>query len=249
MHFQMFSTITAARDWVGSRRIGKMIVEPYRGDRYGEEKPLGLSILILGESSFHKHEAPGLLPADWNTGIIECVFQRQADLKVRRDWTISRAVDLFFDEPLNFPDQYCEFWRTATFANFIQNNLFTADGRKRKLDWESGKEPFQQYLIDLRPQFVLVDGCELWTHLPTKNRTDGPCVKITGEARPMPRYRPSSGQLPEGTMPSYLYPNDDGYAFVFGVQHTSRISHKVWRPWVEAAVEQAILFHEHPLNG
>jgi hypothetical protein len=38
----------------------------------------------------------------------------------------------------------------------------------------------------------------------------------------MPYCYPGRGQFPTGVMPSYLYPNDDGYAFVFGVQHTSR---------------------------
>jgi len=218
-----------------------MAVRPYHGEAFGREKPLGLSILILGESSYHTTEAPGVLPVDWNERIIRCV----SDPTEKRDWTISRAADLFFDEPQLYPDQHIEFWRTAAFANFVQHNLFTADGPKKRENWNSGQEPFLQYLIDLRPQFVLVVGCDLWRHLPKQGRKDGPPVEFAGdETHSMPCYYPGRGQFKAGVMPSYLHPNDDGYAFVFGVQHTSRSSHEVWRPWVKRAVETAIAYHE-----
>jgi hypothetical protein len=202
------------------------IVRPYRGDRYGIEKPFGLSILILGESSYDKKGAPGLLPVDWNERIIGCVVRGERDL------TIKRCVDVFQDEPPEFPG-HSEFWRTAAFANFVQDNMGAPGNRPSNQQWHAGQQPFQRYFVDLRPQFVLVTGSELWSHLPTHCRKVGPSVRLEGE--------PEERQ-------SYLYPNDDGYAFAFGIRHTSRgFSHRTWRPWVKAAMEQAIRFHDRPV--
>jgi hypothetical protein len=67
------------------------MVRPFRGERYGTVQPLGLSILVLGESSYNGNRG-GPLSADWNERIIGGVF------KGDRDSTITRGVCLLAGE-------------------------------------------------------------------------------------------------------------------------------------------------------
>jgi len=50
------------------------IVQPFVGDRFGQHKPFGLSILVLGESSYNPEEPSGPLPSDWSKRIVQCEF-------------------------------------------------------------------------------------------------------------------------------------------------------------------------------
>src|ERR1035441_4883714 len=120
--------------------IQGMIVQPYIGERYGKEKPFGPSVLVLGESSYTDTlpvRAP--LPSDWNRRIIACVKDRQ------QDPTITRAVGVFYGGFRDF-DQRWEFWQTATFANFVQNNIGRSRKRPTDEDWQGGAACFQEYL-------------------------------------------------------------------------------------------------------
>jgi hypothetical protein len=206
--------------------IQGMIVQPYIGERYGKEKPFGPSVLVLGESSYTDTlpvRAP--LPSDWNRRIIACVKDRQ------QDPTITRAVGVFYGGFRDF-DQRWEFWQTATFANFVQNNIGRSRKRPTDEDWQGGAACFQEYLDELHPEFVLALGAELWPHLP-KSHFRSDCEPV---------------QLQSEDMPSFVYRHSGGHAFVFGIDHPMAYgwSYAKWTPWVQAALKSAVSFHTTP---
>ena len=200
-------------------RCERMIVKPYIGEFYRRKMPLGLTIMIVGESSYDGRRGERL-PEDWNDRIVRSFHDYPCDLFLKR------ALDVFFDVPPIFSEQIA-FLETIAFANLVQTDMGAPGQRPRTPDWIEAQAAFEYYLIQFRPQFVLVVGRDLWRSLPSKHRTEHTSVRIGNDE-----------------MPAYLYPNDAGYAFVFGMKHTSRSwRHRDLRPWAKAAVESALRFH------
>ena len=90
-------------------------------------------------------------------------------------------------------------------------------------EWEGGKGPFEEYLNELKPAFVLALGAALWEHLPT------------------PRCKGDVHQDAEKPRTYYLYDYDGGSSFVFGINHpiSRKWSYATWAPWVKAALNTA----------
>jgi len=127
------------------------MVTLYRGSHYGQTESLsfGLSILVLGESTYMPDKGRGeSLPTDRNEQIINCVFRHERDL------TMTRAVGVFYGKWRSW-DQRCDFWRGCCFANFVQFNMGQIRMRPDESQWMSGVQPFWEYLNSSRPQFVL----------------------------------------------------------------------------------------------
>jgi hypothetical protein len=211
-------------------------VEPFEGPDYRKVRPPDLTIFILGESSidpctYDSESKENVLSPSWNTSII--LRLSESDSAIEPDLTINSAVELFFDKSLNFPVDYWTFWRASAFANFVRHNLGRKKTRPTSDQWKAGKEPFEEYLIELQPQFVLVLGKGVWDNLPTRYRKNLPPITLDGYPKPQP---------------CFLYPNDNGYAFVFAIAHPSYWHWKgrtvtYYRPWVTKAIEAAKTFH------
>jgi hypothetical protein len=197
------------------------MVRPFCGVHFGKIKPFGVSILVLGESSYNGMRGERLHYA-WNKWIIQCVFERQ------RDTTITRAAGVFFGEWRSFP-QRSNFWRTSAFANFVQTDMGKPGQRPIDRHWQGGRRPFFEYLKCLHPQFVLALGKDLWEQLPRQHRVKCSPIRVGTETRPC-----------------FLYPNGNSYSMVFGIDHPARRngwSYDKWTPWVQAAVLAARKFH------
>jgi hypothetical protein len=192
-----------------------MAVYPFVGENYGTPSPpFGLSILVLGESSY-KSKRGEPLPSEHNKNIIDCVRSSS------KDNTITRAAGVFYGEWRSW-EQRREFWQSAAFANFVQADMGHHGERPSNSEWADGVEPFQEYLKTLKPEFVLALGDELWGQLPL------PCSR--GHV-----YQPLSNE----PRPYYLYDNGGGVSFVFGITHPSYRrgwSYERWTPWVKAAL-------------
>lgn len=206
-----------------------IIVKPFEGNDYRKPNPPhGLKILVIGESSCRDKNSRGeSLPLDWNEKIICSVCLGKPDP------TITNAADLFYDSPLTFPAGHCAFWRSAAFANFIQHDLGNKKFRPTSAQWKAGWEPFEKYLIDLQPQFVLILGKGVWDSLPFRYRREHLSITLDADSK---------------SQPYCLYPNDSGYAFVFAIHHPSYWNRKKrtardYRPWVKAALDAARKFH------
>ena len=195
-----------------------MTVRPYKGKDYGKLKPFGLSILVLGESSYNKVDPDGPLPPDWSEQIIGWVYKNQ------RDITITRAACVPYGGLQSFGKRQ-EFWRTAAFTNYVQDSAGSGPRqRPTPLKWDRGRRAFQEALEDLTPEFVLVLGKELWDHAFRQDERPGQVVSLQAEKRPY-----------------CVYPNGTGTSFVFGIRHPVSFgwSYRKWSPWVAAAMDTA----------
>jgi hypothetical protein len=195
------------------------MVRPYRGDRYTIDKPFGLSILVLGESSYDcDYNQNGLLPDNWSESIIGHVFRSE------RDISITRASCVFSGKLQSFAWRQ-EFWRTAAFTNFVQHSVgSSARQRPTKEKWEFGREALRETLDQLQPQFVLVLGKETWQMEFQRDE-----------------FRERRVSLHAETKPFCLRPHVGGFSFVFGINHPASWgwTYAHWSPWVNAALEEA----------
>lgn len=195
------------------------IVRPYRGERYCIEKPFGLSILVLGESTFDCDKNPdGLLVENVSEGIIGHVFKGQ------RDRTITRAACVFSGELQTLAWRQ-EFWRTAAFTNFVQHNV--GDGprqRPKNEHWEYAHAAFPETLDVVKPQFVLALGVGMWNSTFHQNERAEQSVAFDGQTRPY-----------------CIFENGGVNSFVFGIPHPASWgwTYKKWSPWVKAALDKA----------
>jgi len=173
-----------------------MTVRPYRGKDYERMKPFGLSILVLGESSYNPEDRDGPLPPDWSERIINCVFKKE------RDITITRAASVFYGSLQAF-SQRQQFWDTAAFTNCVQDSAGSGPRqRPTKLKWDRGQKAFHETIESLKPEFVLALGKELWDH--AFRQDEGPCQVVS---------------LQGNIGPYCVYPNSGGSSFVFGIRH------------------------------
>src|SRR5258708_28944190 len=94
------------------------IVRPFKGANYGNVKQLGLSFLILGESSFSRQAGKRgqPLPVHHNEEIIGSVSNRE------KDNTITRAVGVLYGNWRSW-EQRWDFWQVAAFANYLQVDM------------------------------------------------------------------------------------------------------------------------------
>jgi CheY-like chemotaxis protein len=192
-----------------------MTIRPYRGDQYGIEKPFGLSILVLGQSSYDGNEHPdGLLPENWSELMIDHVLKNQ------RDPGLARAACVFWGG-LQSHEWRRAFWRTAAFTNYLQHSVESGPHhRPPKKRWDRGHAAFQEVLDELRPQFVLALGKELWRSAFEGDQCSTQVVSLGSETRPFCLR---------------------GSSFVFGITHPAAHSftYAKWSPWVSAALEKA----------
>ena len=201
---------------------------PYVGENYGNVKPFGLSVLILGESHY--------IPGDddlYDTFTREIIRRVLNIIDGPKDPTFNtrfftKVARVFHDKK---PDQGLQrqFWQSVVYYVFIQESVGKRP-RIRPTDqmWRDGGPALQEVLIEYEPEFVLVLGKQLWSNLPIPLET-GPLVTLP------------NGQSRE----SRLYFNDAGSAFTFGINHPSSggWNYGTWTPWVKAALETAIKFH------
>ena len=193
-------------------------VRPYRGPGYGIEKPYGVKILVVGESSYYDEtNVDGPLPEDWVQRIIGDVYNNKSDI------SITRAACVFSGrlEPFSWRQ---DFWRTAAFTNFVQNSAGAAPrDRPSAENWLHGANMFGRVLNELAPEFVLVLGKQLWARA----------------------FEPSesSDEVVQGnwTKPYCILKHASGGAFAFGINHPASCgwTYANWSPWVAAALDKA----------
>lgn len=70
------------------------------------------------------------------------------------------------------------FWKSVTFYNFIQGSVgFGARVRPTPGMWKNANQPFSEILADLKPQFLVVMGKQVWYSLPELNGSYGPSIE------------------------------------------------------------------------
>jgi hypothetical protein len=148
----------------GSGRSGNQLKPP-------SERPVGRSIRP-GQSVLHDaRPSTRLQPSAWyRHRELKWEFCHivQGDFRRVRDNTITGAVGVFYGGWRSFEDRG-EFWRQSAFVNFVQTNMVKYRIRPDEREWQTGEEPFHAYLSELKPDFVLALGKELWNHLPERH--------------------------------------------------------------------------------
>lgn len=149
--------------------------EVWVGDRYNKGFFLGKRVLVLGESHYEWEGRD--IPTSEMT--IYCVKTHIQDRSKRAPVFWRKIDEMFFGyEPtLNEKE---ELWSSLAFTNYVARVLEDRKSRPTLAMWRESEEEFKRLLMTIRPNFVLVLGRELWTHLPPEN-TKGP--EITGAKR------------------------------------------------------------------
>jgi len=122
---------------------------PVIGDRYKESNPLGIRLLILGESHYRWEGAPQLLADTTRVALGDGTYPFWKSLAAK----------------VGTSDIDGGFWRSVAFYNYVQE--FVGDGsRVRPTEgmWRSKQsiEGFKEVLEDCKPERILVIGKDTW---------------------------------------------------------------------------------------
>jgi len=134
-------------------------VLPFVGDGYKKETPLGLPVLIVGES--HYNDEP--LHADFTKEVVQLMLD--APWKPWMNFFAKTAG--VCQSGWRNRELRRKFWSSVVFYNFIQETV-GAEPRMRPTDemWRKAGPAFVEALIEYEPGFVLVLGNQLWANLP-----------------------------------------------------------------------------------
>lgn len=172
----------------------KPYFKPWIGDNYWSGRRFGKRVLVLGESHYGWD-----LPPNWT---IQCIKEQISGEGTYKFWTDIAIA--FLNEHPSVEDKKA-FWHSVAFYNYIQESVGDGPGiRPTEEMWENAREPFNEVLSKLCPQFIAVLGHELWDALPADG-SEGP------------RARGARGH----NEPLWRYPHPEGEAWAFRLMHPS----------------------------
>lgn len=148
----------------------------------------GKKILILGESQYCEEpsDCGGCFPNqvnDCNNFTNKVIIEHLNDGNKKLS-SYTKLTRLFIGQN-NDKEQIINFWDSIAFYNYIQSSV-GSKARKRPSDemWAEAIIPFNEVMEDLKPDFLLILGSDLWNHMPGKaNGNDWPLcttLKIDG---------------------------------------------------------------------
>ena len=191
---------------------------PWIGDNYWSARRFGKRVLVLGEAHYEWDDDMPSLPPDLT---IQCIKEQISGEETYAFWT--KIAIAFLNEHPSVEDKK-EFWHSVAFYNYIQESVgFGARIPPTPEMWENTREPFNEVLSKLRPQFIAVLGYRLWDALPADG-SEGP------------RARGARGH----NEPLWLYPHPEGEAWAFRLMHPSAgFSARKWHDPLMQALEGA----------
>ena len=163
--------------------------KPWRGDNYQSGHRFGKRVLVLGEAHYEWDKNMPLLPPDLT---IQCIEEQiSGEERPIAFWT--KIAIAFLNEHPSVEDKR-EFWHSLAFYNYIQESVgFGPRVRPTEEMWEKAREPFNEVLSELRPQFIAVLGYRLWEKIPEDGSQGPPVSDAYGNDVHIWRY-----QHPEG---------------------------------------------------
>lgn len=192
--------------------------EPWEGCYYSTRGILSKKTLVLGESYYHR-------PNDKQLSAKSTIEFIEAQIK--DEWKMlyfTSIVRVFCDINGQItPQEKSDFWHSVLHYVFVQECVGKA-ARERPTEpmWNDGKALFEEILKKYRPEFVLVLGRELWSHLPPGEK--GPLIQGARYVETV-KYKLDS----------------ESNALAYGIPHPSsgRFSANYWRPYVANAMNLA----------
>ena len=192
---------------------------PWIGDNYWSGHRFGKRVLVLGEAHYTWDEGMPPLPSNLT---IQCIEEQISGEGTYAFWT--KIAIAFLNEHPSVEDKK-EFWHSVSFYNYIQESVGLGPRvRPTEEMWENAREPFDEVLSKLCPQFIAVLGYELWDALPADG-SEGP------------RVRDAKGH----DEPLWRYPHPEGEAWAFRLMHPSArgFSARSWHTPLMQALERA----------
>ena len=183
----------------------KPYFKPWIGDNYWSARRFGKRVLVLGESTFQWDENSPL-PPGWT---IDCVKEQISGEGTYAFWT--KIAIAFLNKPPSVEDKEA-FWHSVAFYNYIQESVGVGPRIPPTPEmWGNAREPFNEVLSQLCPQFIAVLGYRLWNALPADG-SEGP------RARGANGYNESL----------WRYPHPEGEAWAFRLMHPSAVGFSAW---------------------
>jgi hypothetical protein len=187
--------------------------KPWVGDKYKRGGLFHKRVLILGESHYNR-DGPAL-----TAGITRQCIRGQINgdgTMAQKFWT--NITMTFLDHKPTTSEERHAFWHSVAYYNYVQVCVgFRPRVRPSPSMWRQSEPAFLEVLSTLRPQFILVLGCDLWNRLPPGLDGSAP-VKRGAKWKKTRRY-------PIG--------DNTGTALAYGIKHPSAIGYNGR--------------HEHPL--
>lgn len=142
---------------------------PWIGRNYGTGGLFGRRVLVLGESHYQWQEGdvyvqPSRLNREFTR---KCIQERIDGKKNARFWP---RVQTIVGGP-QYADDTEAFWHAVAFYNYVQGSVGTYSKERRSRpsleQWQESQAPFDKVLALLKPERVVVCGCQLWENLHT----------------------------------------------------------------------------------
>ena len=186
---------------------------PWIGDNYWSARRFGKRVLVLGESHYEWEKDMPLLPPNLT---IQCIEEQLAGEEPSIAFWTKIAITFLNEHPSI--EEKREFWHSVAFYNYIQESVgFGPRVRLTEEMWEKAREPFNEVLYELCPQFIAVLGYDdLWCNL-LDNGSQG------------------------STKSDWRYPHPEGEAWAFRMKHPSArgFSARKWHGPLIQALDRA----------
>lgn len=164
-----------------------------------EEKP-GKKVLVLGESHYSED---GDVEPSFTRDVMEYFLEAKKD-ENWQSWmnTFLKFERSFFNRETSHEDSN-SFWNHVVFYNYLQVPLGSPRMVGSPIDFEHSSLPFYNVLKLYKPDYIIVWGYRLYSHLPEKNGKEGACLSGNIETweyvidnanvKVLPIYHPSVG--------------------------------------------------------
>ncbi len=136
------------------------VVRPWQGESYGPKSPLGIAVMLVGESAY-----------DWPQRKREGISAKEVTRKIIRDEICGkhkhrfqgRAAEACAGDSLRDKREERElFWNSVIFYNYVQALLPNRKRRPSKEQWKAAAPAFLKMIDDANPQLIIVFGRGVW---------------------------------------------------------------------------------------
>lgn len=150
---------------------------PWIGADYFLSSFDGIRILILGESHYSYLDNEGKEVQPYKMLTNDCIKEQVETDFTKQFWT-NIATSFLGEVPLKRDKK--KFWNTVSFYNYVQYSVgFGPRVRPTEQMWKDSEIGFENVLLKLKPQILMVLGYALWEKIPDLNGQKGPSLKST----------------------------------------------------------------------
>jgi hypothetical protein len=163
--------------------------EPWEGHHYNHRGFFPKRMLVLGES-YYQRDQNSPLPSEFTKKLIEEQIQEHW----RQRFHTKVAIACLGVSPVRAPDK-TKFWHSVSHYVYIQESVGTRRRQRPTPDmWRKAGPGFEEVIRKLRPEFILVTGKELWSHVQQLSSEPGPLID-DAELKETRKFSTGSGKF------------------------------------------------------